>query len=158
MLAIAAALALGINGYAFAQAFPASMNLGSLNGNSVGAAGDVNGDHIDDLIVGASEHSYVVFGRGTTLDFAIPRWGGGGHPAGAERKICRRLAKSCTSHRVFLPLPGAERCGHRLGWLEQPVYHAATGSPAPHHQRNSLPPGGVGGLQCQRHSSSRSHG
>lgn len=75
-----------------AQPFPAAFNLGSLNGSngfrldgvaandssgrSVSAAGDLNGDGVDDLIIGAyradpngysSGSSYVVFGkRGTS--------------------------------------------------------------------------------------------
>ena len=90
MLAIASALALGIAEQAFAQTFPASVNLGSLNGTdgfrldgvspydrsgrSVSAAGDVNGDGFADVIIGAlaanpngqdSGSSYVVFGKNT---------------------------------------------------------------------------------------------
>ncbi len=81
---------------ATAQAFPASLNLGSLDGStgfrldgvaayddsghSVSAAGDINGDGIDDLIVGAhradpngiySGSSYVVFGRNTPFAAAF---------------------------------------------------------------------------------------
>ena len=89
MLAIASALALGFTGQASAQAFPASINLGSLNGAngfrldgaamdfsgvSVSDAGDFNGDGIDDLIIGAPGadpngsspgSSYIVYGKRT---------------------------------------------------------------------------------------------
>ena len=80
MLAIAWALALG--GHATAQTFPASVSLGTLNGSngfrldgpaaaragrSVSAAGDINGDGFGDLIVGAIDSSYVVFGKGKQL-------------------------------------------------------------------------------------------
>ena len=79
-----------ISAAAQAQAFPPSINLGSLSGadgfrldgvaaddlsgRSVSAAGDINGDGLADLIVGAygaalnginSGSSYVVFGRDT---------------------------------------------------------------------------------------------
>lgn len=88
MLAIAAALALGTNNYVSAQQFPASINLGDVNGsngfrldaaqpgiNSVNTLGDINGDGIDDLIIGTDQASpngqyqagaiYVVFGKRT---------------------------------------------------------------------------------------------
>jgi len=77
MLAIGGALALGIPQHASAQAFPASINLSTLNGSngfrldgpaaqhaSVSSAGDINGDGFGDLIVGAIDSSYVVFGNG----------------------------------------------------------------------------------------------
>ena len=95
VLAMAASLAGGTMEVAQAQLFPAVINLGSLDGSngfrldgaagrdgaaagdysghSVSAAGDINGDGIDDLIVGApgadpngnsfAGSSYVVFGR-----------------------------------------------------------------------------------------------
>ncbi|MGD9583378.1 MAG: integrin alpha, partial [Lysobacterales bacterium] len=76
-----------------AQAFPATINLGSLSGSdgfrldgatagdgsgrSVAAAGDINGDGIGDLIIGAyaadpngnsgAGSSYVVFGKNTAF-------------------------------------------------------------------------------------------
>ncbi|MGE3972838.1 MAG: choice-of-anchor D domain-containing protein, partial [Porticoccaceae bacterium] len=88
-MAITAVLLAGaLSSEARAQAFPAVIDLGSLSGNdgfrldgaaaydvsgfSVSAAGDINGDGIDDLIVGApyadpngsaSGSSYVVFGK-----------------------------------------------------------------------------------------------
>ena len=81
---------------AAAQAFPPNINLSSLSGadgfrldgvaasdysgRSVSAAGDINGDGIDDLIVGAyraspngnasSGSSYVVFGRAAAAPLA----------------------------------------------------------------------------------------
>jgi hypothetical protein len=87
----------GINAAAQAQLFPPVIDLGSLSGadgfrmdgvvsgdragGSVSAAGDINGDGIDDLIIGAdgadpngdrSGSSYVVFGQNTASagDFA----------------------------------------------------------------------------------------
>ena len=92
-LAISAALALSLNNGATAQVFPAEINLGDPNGDngeiftgeaeggnfgrSVSAAGDINGDGIDDLIIGAKRAdppfryhagiAYVVYGRGDTL-------------------------------------------------------------------------------------------
>ena len=79
----------GLGGAASAASFPATINLGSLSGSngfrldgvaafdqsgrSVSAAGDINGDGLDDLIVGAvgadpngngyAGSSYVVYGR-----------------------------------------------------------------------------------------------
>ncbi len=53
---------------------------GDLSGRSVSGAGDINGDGIDDLIIGAcgadpngsaSGESYVVFGRDTGFDAAL---------------------------------------------------------------------------------------
>jgi len=89
-LTVAALLGTGLPGLVCAQAFPAVINLGSLSGSdgfrlngaatgdysgrSVSAAGDINGDGIGDLIVGAdladpngiaSGSSYVVFGKST---------------------------------------------------------------------------------------------
>ena len=78
--------------------FPATMNLSSLNGTngfrldgeaandyagrSVSAAGDINGDGIDDLIIGAPDadpngnsaagSSYVVFGRNVSIEGPFP--------------------------------------------------------------------------------------
>ncbi|PXW88244.1 FG-GAP repeat protein [Nitrosomonas sp. Nm84] len=67
-----------------ASGFSAAMNLSSLDGNngfrldgvrlfdrsgdSVSSAGDVNGDGFDDVIVGASRTSYVVFGSNSGFD------------------------------------------------------------------------------------------
>ncbi|TXI16784.1 MAG: hypothetical protein E6Q62_10785 [Nitrosomonas sp.] len=62
--------------------FAADMNLSRLNGSdgfrldvvsegqsiSVGSAGDINGDGIDDVIVGDSYNGYVVFGKATGFD------------------------------------------------------------------------------------------
>jgi len=87
VIAIQAALALGVVIQAQAAGFPATINLGTLNGTdgfrldgaasvdfsggSVSAAGDLNGDGIGDVIIGApdadpngsnSGSSYVVFG------------------------------------------------------------------------------------------------
>ena len=93
-LAIAGALSLGVQTDAEAQVFPPVINLGNLSqgegfrldgaaaddysGRSVTSAGDVNGDGIDDLIVGARNadpngisgagSSYVVFGKDTATD------------------------------------------------------------------------------------------
>jgi hypothetical protein len=89
-------LSAALSPQASAQAFPASLNLGSLNGStgfrldgvaegdrsgfSVSAAGDINGDGIDDLIISAyaaspngdsSGSSYVVFGRSTPFPVAL---------------------------------------------------------------------------------------
>lgn len=89
MLAIASILALNVQ-QAWAQAFPASFNISELDGSngfrldgaaqldrsgySVSGAGDINGDGINDLIVGAFDaysnnldagSSYVVFGKST---------------------------------------------------------------------------------------------
>ena len=92
-LAITTGLALGMQSGAQAQLFPAEINLSDLNGSngvvfngeavsdrsgySVSAAGDINGDGIDDLIIGASNadpngngndgRSYVVFGSASGL-------------------------------------------------------------------------------------------
>ena len=92
-LAIAGALALGMQSGAQSQSFPAAINLsnpdrgstgfvlngeaaGDRSGKSVSAAGDINGDGIDDLIIGAyradpngndSGRSYVVFGSASGL-------------------------------------------------------------------------------------------
>ena len=86
-----------ISGAAQAQAFPPSINLSSLSGAdgfrldgvatgdysgvSVSAAGDINGDGLGDLIVGAdgadpnggnSGSSYVVFGQSTGFTATLP--------------------------------------------------------------------------------------
>lgn len=92
-LAIAAGLSLGLQTNAQAQLFPAVINLADLDGNngfvlngessvdrsgfSVSDAGDINGDGINDLIIGAKNadangnadagRSYVVFGSGFNL-------------------------------------------------------------------------------------------
>lgn len=97
-LSISAALSLGLGApAAMAQLFAPSMSLGSLNGSngfvidgvqqftssgsSVSDAGDINGDGIDDLIIGApfsdvsgqnSGSTYVVFGRSTPWTSTIP--------------------------------------------------------------------------------------
>ena len=95
-LAISAALATGVSAGAQAQDFPAVMQLSDLNGiagfkldgererdrsgDSVSDIGDVNGDGIDDLIIGAafadpngaeSGRSYVVFGRSQGFDATL---------------------------------------------------------------------------------------
>ena len=95
-LAISAALATGVSAGAQAQDFPAVMQLSDLNGiagfkldgegerdrsgDSVSDIGDVNGDGIDDLIIGAafadpngaeSGRSYVVFGRNQGFDATL---------------------------------------------------------------------------------------
>ncbi len=92
---MASALGLGVQAHAEAQSFPAELELSALDGTngfvingeaasdssgySVSAAGDINGDGIDDLIIGAdgagpngnvSGRSYVVFGSDT--GFASP--------------------------------------------------------------------------------------
>jgi len=89
-LAIASTLAMSVPSAVKAQMFPAEINLADLNGQngfrmngqaqddrsgfSVSGAGDINGDGIDDLIIGApgadpngesSGRSYVVFGGAT---------------------------------------------------------------------------------------------
>ncbi|NKI36598.1 DUF11 domain-containing protein, partial [Wenzhouxiangella sp. XN79A] len=94
-LAVAAALGVGLPSAALAQLFPAEIELSALDGTngfvlngeaandeagrSVSAGGDINGDGIDDLIIGAegadqngssSGRSYVVFGSDT--GFASP--------------------------------------------------------------------------------------
>ena len=83
-VAIAGALALGLHAGAQAQLFPAEIDLGDLDGSndfsingvfasddsgrSVAAAGDINGDGIDDIILGAdganstAGRSYVIYG------------------------------------------------------------------------------------------------
>ncbi len=92
-LAVAAALGGGLPGVAAAQLFPAEFEVSSIDGRngfvmygeagahrsgySVSAAGDVNGDGIDDLIIGAfgarpngnafAGRSYVVFGSDIRL-------------------------------------------------------------------------------------------
>ena len=92
-LAITGALAISLQAGAEAQVFPAELNLSDLNGSngvvfsgevaddqsgySVSAAGDINGDGIDDLIIGArfadpngnsnAGRSYVVFGSASGL-------------------------------------------------------------------------------------------
>ena len=93
-LAVAAALGVGLPSAALAQSFPAEIELSALDGTngfvlngeaasdlsgfSVSAAGDINGDGIDDLIIGAygadpngnslAGRSYVVFGSGTVTN------------------------------------------------------------------------------------------
>ena len=91
--------------------FPSTLELSSLNGSngfalngiddddysgtSVSSAGDVNGDGIDDLIIGApdagpngtdSGQSYVVFGQDTTPPVSNPGGGstGGGSTGGGS--------------------------------------------------------------------------
>ncbi|MGD9583488.1 MAG: integrin alpha [Lysobacterales bacterium] len=98
-LAISTLLLAGaLGGEVRAQAFPPAINLGSLNGSdgfrmdgaatgdqsgfSVAAAGDINGDGISDLIVGAygadpngnnnAGSSYVVFGKTTAFSASLP--------------------------------------------------------------------------------------
>jgi len=67
----------GVNGFALN-----GIDAGDMSGQSVSAAGDVNGDGIDDLIIGADAgdpngqpqagESYVVFGRDTAFDGNFP--------------------------------------------------------------------------------------
>ena len=97
-MAIAGALAISLQTDAQAQVFPAEINLSDLDGSngfvlngeaaidlsggSVSAAGDINGDGIDDLIIGAryadpnsngsAGRSYVVFGR-ASVDLAVSK-------------------------------------------------------------------------------------
>ncbi len=87
--AVTIALALGLaQNPAEAQVFPSKFSLGSLDGSngfrangvnindysgrSVSAVGDINGDGIDDLLIGAdgvgTGSSYVVFGKSTAFD------------------------------------------------------------------------------------------
>ena len=67
---------------------------GDQSGRSVSAAGDINGDGIDDLIVGAyradpnpfSGRSYVVFGRASVIDLTITKSNGVGF-VGANQPV-----------------------------------------------------------------------
>lgn len=94
--AVAAALAMGIAGNAAAQGFPATLSVSSLDGasgfrmdgvaasdftgRSVSEAGDINGDGIGDVVIGAqgadpngsySGSSFIVFGRSTGFASAV---------------------------------------------------------------------------------------
>lgn len=94
--ALLGAIGLGASVNASAQLFPATLDLSSLDGTigftldgeasgdsvgSVSRAGDVNGDGIDDLVIGArgadpngisSGRTYVVFGRDSSVEGSFP--------------------------------------------------------------------------------------
>ena len=88
---IISAPGVGMSGVVFGRTtgFPATINLSDLDGSNgfviigdqrgASDAGDVNGDGIDDVIIGGNEKSYVVFGRGDVVPINIDIKPGNNH-------------------------------------------------------------------------------